>query len=316
MVGKSRGKPLWSASSDSAIADLAGKQHGVVTRTQLIGAGVTARSIERRLETSRLHAVRRGVYLVGHAAHGPLSRQMAAVLACGPTAVLSHRSAAAHWGLLDYRTDRGDVWVTATGKDRSAPAGVRLVRVARFEQCDRRVRDRIPVTSPPRTLLDLGSVVDERRLERAVAEAYVKGLASEGKLLDQLARNPGKRGRGALRALLERNSQPALTESEAERMFLDLIRQANLPEPEVNARLGTRVVDFLWRRERVIAEVDGFAFHSHVKAFGADRQRTNDLQLAGYMVLRFTWHHIVREPLGSVARLRRALTTREPMLRE
>jgi very-short-patch-repair endonuclease len=150
-------------------------------------------------------------------------------------------------------------------------------------------------------------VVDARIHENAIAQAYVKGFASERELVDQLARNPGKRGRGALRAHLERNTQPALTESEAERILLDLIRRARLPEPEVNARLGTRVVDFLWRRERVIAEVDGFAFHSDVISFGADRQRTNELQLERYVVLRFTWRDLVRDPRGSIARLRRAL---------
>ena len=167
-----------------------------------------------------------------------MSRQMAAVLACGHTAALSHRSAAAHWGLFSYPAHAGDVWVTVAAKDRVGPAGVRLFRVGRLEERDRRVRDRIPVTSPPRTLLDLAAVLDPKDLEAAVAEAYVKGLASDRELQDQLARNSRKPGRGALWAFVERTSQPALTQSEAERLLLDLVRKAGLPEPEVNVRVG------------------------------------------------------------------------------
>src|SRR5204862_3557790 len=132
------------------------------------------------------------------------------------------------------------------------------------------------------------------------AEAYVKGLASDRELQDQLARNSRKPGRGALRAFVERTSQPALTQSEAERLLLDLVRKAGLPEPEVNVRVGSVVVDFLWRSRRVIAELDGYAFHSHVMAFGTDRRRTYALHLEGYLFLRFTWPHLVEYANGSI----------------
>jgi very-short-patch-repair endonuclease len=163
------------------------------------------------------------------------------------------------------------------------------------------------VTSPPRTLLDLAEVVSPRDLERALAEAQGRGLARHNELLEQIERNPGRRGIARLRDLLQRQEGPALTRSEAEERLLALLRAARLPSPELNARVGGHEVDFLWRDASLIVEVDGYAFHSSRLAFERDRLRDAELQAAGFQVARATWRQIVDEPHALIARIAHAL---------
>ena len=231
---------------------------------------------------------------------------MATVLACGPGALVSHRSAARVFVVLPYPAI-GDVWITTTSEGGRGLKGVRVTRTRNLEPDEVAFIGWLPVTSPARTLLDLAGVVDEVRLEQAVAEAQVRRLVIEADLRRQLARSNGRRGAAALRSLLGRGAEPALTRSEAERRLLSLIRGGFLPEPETNVRVGTYLVDFLWPKRRVIVEFDGFAFHSERRAFKRDRDRTNELQLHGYVVIRLTWEHLTRERSDTIDRLRRAL---------
>ncbi len=231
---------------------------------------------------------------------------MAAVLACGAGAVLSHRSAAGIWQILPLDRAR-PVEVLVPGRFAPSRPGILARHTAALAGRDVRTLGGIPLTRPARTLLDLGSVVSAARLERAVAEAHARGLAGEPELREQLRRHRGRRGAGALRALLDRQAGPAFTRSEAERRLLSLIRAAGVPEPEVNARVGSYEVDFLWRAERVIAETDGYAFHSSRAAFERDRDRDNELQARGYRVLRFSWRQVVSARGVVRARLRRSL---------
>lgn len=185
-------------SPDRTISELAGRQHGVVARRQLIQAGLSATMIGRRLQQGRLHQVRRGVYLVGHAVPPHYALEMAALLACAPGAILSHRSAAALWGLLPYPPP-ADVCVTVPPWQSAGRPGLAIHRVT-IDRRDVRHRQRMPLTSPPRTLLDLAAVnergtrqpaVESARLsdlERIVAKAQYRGLASEAELHDQLQR--------------------------------------------------------------------------------------------------------------------------------
>ena len=170
--------------------------------------------------------------------------------------------------------------------------------------------ERIPVTTPARTILDLAAILDEDRLEQACAEAHARGLAYEADLRRQLDRNPGRRGAGRLRALLDRPAAPARTRSPLERTLLKLIRASDLPDPETDQQIGPYVVDFLWREERLIVETDGRAFHSHDRAKRRDRRRTNDLQLRGYTVLRFTSEDVGRRPAWVLGKIRAALALR------
>lgn len=277
----------------------------MVTRAQLREAGLTDRAIDRRLESGRLQRVHRGVYLVGHVVM-PHAREMSAVLAVGPNAVLSHRSAAWLWQLLPYPPRPASVDVTVWGRNAGRKPGIRIHRAALGPET--RTCQRIPTTTPARTLIDLAYQVSARELERAVAQAQTRGLTSRRDLLALLARHPGRRGTAALRALLNRGSAAVLTRSEAEERFLTLVRKAQLPAPDVNVRLAGYEVDFLWREERLIVEVDGFAFHSSRAAFERDRLRDAELQVQGFRIIRVTWRQIVDYPEAMLVRITKALS--------
>jgi very-short-patch-repair endonuclease len=289
---------------DWMIATLATMQYGVVSRSQLLAAGIGPGAIETRLKRHQLHPLHRGVYAVGHTALVPLAREMAAVLACGPNAVVSHYAAASLLRLLEVAVDVIDVTVPRTNRRRP---GIRVHRSRSLAAEDVCVRRGLPVTAPARTLLDLAEVATARDLERAFDEAVTKGLTSHDALVAVVGRSRGHRGTGKLRDLLTRTDEPALTRSAAEERFLGLVRDAGLPAPAVNVQLAGYVVDFLWRDQALVVEVDGYRFHSSRGAFERDRRRDADLNAHGFRVIRITWRQLVEEPLAVIARIARAL---------
>jgi very-short-patch-repair endonuclease len=289
---------------EQRIAELAARQRGLVIRKQLVEIGLTPEAIDHWLRSARLHPLYRGVYLLGHAGVTEGARELGAVLACGRGAAISHRSAAWLWRLLPAAT--GDVEVTVAGRDCRSRPGIRVHRVRDLDPRDTRKLGGIPITSPARTILDLAAVVTPRELEQALAEAYARQLARRSELVSLLARRSPRPGTRALRALLE-DGTPALTRSQAEDRLLGLIRAAELPAPETNIRIGRHEVDFVWRDQRLIVEVDGFRFHSSRSAFERDRRRDAELGTLGFRVARVTWRQIVDEPVVLVARLATAL---------
>lgn len=291
---------------DRALARLASRQHGVVARRQLLALGFSRGAIAVRIRAGRLIPIHAGVYLVGHRAWPPLAAEMAAVLACGPGALVSHRSAAALWRLID--PPRGNR-VTVTVQRAWAPVrpGIRIHRAASLLRRDRRLLRRIPITSPARTLLDLAALVELPELESLVADAGRRNLVRARELVDQLERNRGRRGAATLRRLLERIEGPALTRSEAERKMLSMLRSRGLPSPETNVWIAGFQVDFVWARASVIVEIDGFAFHADRAAFERDRHRDAELQARGYRVTRITWRQLVDDPRGVLDRIARIL---------
>jgi hypothetical protein len=261
----------------------------VISLTQLQFAGLSASAVRSRVAAGRLHRLHRGVYAVGHrrlTAHG---RWMAAVLAYGPGALLSHRSAAVLWGLV---VGGQVIHVTVPGRSARSRHGVRAHR-ATLRPEDAAVHEGIPCTSVARTLLDFATDARPRELERALAQVEVLRLPH----LPQLDAR-GHPGAGALRAAM--SEEPALTASELEERFLALCEEHALPRPAVNADVlvasGHVTVDFLWRQERVVVETDGYAFHSHRTAFERDRRRDQLLAREGFEVLRFTWRQLAEEP--------------------
>jgi very-short-patch-repair endonuclease len=231
---------------------------------------------------------------------------MAAVLACGPGAVVSHQSAAALWLLLP-RPDDAPVDVIPHAGDRGRRADIRAHRVPRLAAEDVTGVDGIPVTTPARTLLDLAAVVSLRELEQALAQAERRQLATDEDLMAVIERNPTRRGVRVLRRLLERGATPAFTRSDAEARFLALIRRAQLPDPEVNVMFAGYEIDFLWRSERLAVEIDGFAFHGARSSFERDRRRDAQLSARGLHVIRVTWRQIVREPEAVLVRTAQTL---------
>jgi very-short-patch-repair endonuclease len=290
---------------DLAIARLAAGQRGIVTRRQLIEAGLTGEQIGRRLCSARLHPVHRGVYSVGHPLLVGGARELAAALACGPMAVVSHASAAHLHGLLPRPAHRTAVEITVAGADRGHRPGIRVHRTRAFGTGETGTLAGIPVTTPARTVLDLAS----RRpgdLERAFAEARVQSPAVDGEVETLIARYPARRGSRAIRTLLERGG-PRLTQSEAERRFLALLRRARLPEPETNVSLGRYTVDVLWRDQRLAVEIDGYRYHSSRRAFERDHAKDAELRRLGIRLLRFTWMQLIGEPEATVAAVAREL---------
>lgn len=290
---------------------MAARQHGVVARRQLLEAGVSAQQIKVRLRGGRLHEVHRGVYLVGHVVPPPYAREQAALLACGPAAVLSHRSAAALWGLLSYPPTAPVRLTLPPGRSADRP-GLAIHRLC-LEGRDTRRRHGLPLTSPPRTILDLAAELARAALERLVAEAAYRRLAGEGELRDQLARNPRKHGAPALRAVLDLPGGPRRTRSPAERAMLRLLRRAGFNGYETNARIGGYEVDILWRDLQLAVEVDGYEAHSGRVAFERDRLKIATLKARGVDVMPVTGRQIRDDPDGVAARLRRAVAAARRM---
>ena len=248
----------------------------------------------------RLH---RRVYLLGAAPPTLRARARAAALACAPNAFVSHRSAAWLWSLLPEHWD--DVDVSVVGRNPGGRPGVRLHRVRTLRRRDVRSLHGIPLTSPATTICDLAATQPAPVLGRALSEAQVLKLLTEREMHAAVERAAPRPGAARLRTLLE--TEPTLTRSEAERRLLTLIRDAGLPMPQANVKLHGYTVDFLWRPERLIVEVDGFAFHAHRSAFERDRQRDARLTAAGFRVIRVTWRQLTGEPLAVIASIAQAL---------
>jgi very-short-patch-repair endonuclease len=251
----------------------------------------------------RLTPLHRGVYRVGPL-DGPFTGVMAAVLACGPRAVASH-DAAAH--LHGFREWRGAVDVTVPEGQRRHRPGVRVHRRP-LEADEVTTAHGIPVTTPERTIRDLAAATTTRELARAIEEAQIQRRLDEASLARAVRRAAGRRGARALRAAAPEDA-PSLTRSEAERRLLELIRASGLPRPVTNARVARYEVDALWPEERLVVEVDGFAYHGGRGAFERDRRKDADLLAAGHRVLRVTWRQLADEPHAVVARVASALAT-------
>jgi hypothetical protein len=290
-----------------ALSELAGGQWGVVAAWQLRAAGLTRAAISRRVVAGRLHPLHRGVYAVGHAHLGAEGRRLAAVLACGPGAVLSHKSAAAHWNLLATAAARIDV---TAARGRRAHEGIRLHRSRSLDAQDTTTHRGIPTTTIARTLLDLAAILPAHRLERALAQAERVGLYDHAALTDVIRRSNGHRGQRALEHAVAQ--EPAFTRSDLEARLLELTRDHGLPTPLVNHILAAPdhprlEVDFCWPTHHLIVETDTWHTHGTRADFEHDRRKDAALTAAGYTVIRFTDH---TTPTEIHARLRAVMTTR------
>lgn len=294
-------------SVEERIEKLAARQHGLVTRAQLLRLGIGNGAVQYRRRTRRLRPVQRGVYRIGPlvSAH---EREMAAVLACGPEAVVSHRSAAALWGLLALRDDRAPVDVTVQTRGRRRRPGVLVHSSPDLGTDEVASVEAIPTTSPARTVLDVAAVLGSRRLEQVLALAEREGLTDASEVLALARRHPRRPGIHLLRTLIHADARPAMTRSTAEDRFLALIDKVELPRPEANVMVAGHEVDFLWRAERLVVEVDGFAFHASRSRFESDRLKDGRLSTRGYHVIRITWRQIVDEPEAMLVRVAQALT--------
>ena len=287
-----------------ALSRLATRQSGVVSRAQLRALGVGAGAITYWLRCRRLVPLHRGVYAVGHASLSARGRAVAALLAAGPGAVLSHETAAAVWG---FGTANENVHVTVIGREPRSRAGVISHTAERLHPDDLRRHTGLPLTAPARTLLDLAASSSLDAMVRALAEAQVLRLVTPKDLEAARARARSHPGNATLTKAL---TTPEPTRSELERALANLIAAAGLPRPRMNARVGRHEVDALWPDHRLIVETDGWAAHGHRLAFERDRARDAELQALGYSVLRFTWRQVTDERLLVAARIAQLLAGR------
>jgi len=294
------------------IAALADRQHGVAARSQLLAVGIGRGAIEKLLRRRWLIPLHRGVYAVGHRRLRQEGRWLAAVLAAGPGAALSHRDAAA---LHRIRRTPDSIRVTVSTPTHARTIdGVWINARRALTDEDRTEVSGIPVTSPARTLVDLAPMLTTAQLQSTLGETDRRGLLDVQAVVQALRRTKGRHGQGhrRLTAALDAHLQAGavLARSELEERFLDLVLETGLPRPLLNAPAAGFEVDALWPDQRVVVEMDGWADHSGRQAAAKDRDKTNRLQAAGYLVLRFMHGDLVARPAEVAATIRGALHVR------
>lgn len=287
-----------------AMRNLAEEQHGVVAWRQLLALGLGRGQIEARVSSGKLLPLHRGVFALGHRRIDIRGRWLAAVLACGPNAVLSHGSAAQLW---DIRGSRGPIEVTRRSGHRR-PHGVRLHQTRSLPPEHMTIEAAIPVTTPERTLLDLAARFDRVQMERALVAADRAKRIRWPELIQVVEEGRGRKGRSMLRRLCAQVDPGAVeTRSNPEIDFLALCREAKLPTPQTNVLVEERLVDFFWPKERLVVEIDSYRFHSDRPAHERDGQSTIALMNAGYKVLRPTDRMLEENPDPVMRLVRRSL---------
>lgn len=279
---------------------LAAKQHGILSRSDLLELGFSRRAVQHRLTVGRLHRIHAGVYAVGWSELTTKRRWMAAILACGPAAVLSHRSAAELWGF--GREQAGVVDISVRRRREVRRAGIRARCRPSLPLKDVTSRDAIAVTRPARTLVDLASEMSTAMLERAVNEVDKIGATDPESLRAALCDFAGEPGVRRLRGLLDRHTF-RLSDSALERAFRPIAEAAALPAPVTQATVRGFRVDFIWLDLGLVVETDGLRYHRTPASQARDRLRDQTLTAAGLTILRFTHRQVTREPV----RVRRVL---------
>ncbi|HWC87765.1 MAG TPA: type IV toxin-antitoxin system AbiEi family antitoxin domain-containing protein [Solirubrobacteraceae bacterium] len=290
---------------ERAIAAVASSQHGVITYQQLLSLGLGRGAIIYRVKMGRLHPLYHGVYAVGHLPVSPYARAIAAVLACGPGAALSHGSALTLWGVT--KEWGAPVEVCAPSKHRHP--GIRTHRSKTLTAADITEHYGIPVTTPGRTLYDNAPRLTDAALARAVNDLRLAGYLKPASLDEVLARHPRSRSANRLRTHTARPEQ-APTRSGFEDLFLLFAERYHLPELEVNAHVAGHEVDIFFPEHRLAVELDSWEHHSERDQFERDRDRDADLAAVAVPTVRVTWERFSGQPAREADRLRRILDRR------
>jgi very-short-patch-repair endonuclease len=295
---------------DQLIVAIARKQHGVIALWQLLTLGLSASAVRERVAAGRLHRIHQGVYAVGRPDVTIKGSWMAAVLACGDGALLSHQSAATLHGLLNARAGR--IHVTVPSRSSRAHTGIRVHRTTCLAPHDRTKVDGIACTAVPATLLALAATVPGNVLESACNQAEMEGLLDMRAVEELLERRATHPGAARLRATLAVDGLGLdRTKSKLEKRFLRLAGDNGLPPPAVNAWMpipGEEMqCDFVWHRERLVVEVDGWDTHRTRRAFREDRRRDRVLRLHGWHVVRVTGYDVDIDADGVLREVRTLL---------
>jgi hypothetical protein len=307
---RNKGREHLDKGRHGALAALADRQHGVVSIRQLTGPlGYSRPAVSRLARSGHLHRIYRGVYAVGHTRISTEGRCLAAVLACGPGALLSHYSASRLWGIA--KVDPSPFHVTASAWRKPRPP-IRLHEARLLAAEDRALREGIPVTSLARTLLDLAAIVRFEWLERMIERSEELGLFDLRPVEDLLGRTVGHHGHARLRKAIAIYAPSSFTRSELEKRFLELVLEAGLPQPRMNYVEHGLELDCYWPEHRFVVELDVFETHGTHAAFERDRKRQEDLLLVGIQMIRITGPRLEREPKEVIRRVARLLSEREP----
>jgi Transcriptional regulator, AbiEi antitoxin len=287
--------------SGPALAALAEQQHGVVSIRQLERKlGYSRKAVQRDVASGHLHPLYRGVYAVGHRNIPPHGHCLAAVLACGPNALLSHGSAAWLWGISRYGP--APLHVTSPLPRKPRPR-IRLHHSRILTEADRAVEENIPVTALPRTLLDCAGEHRFARLQRMLERSEELTLFDLGPIEDLLRRSGRHAGRDALRRAIALYAPVPFTRSGFERRFLEAVLRAALPQPATNFAEAGFELDLYWPEHRFAVELDSYATHGTNAAFERDHLRDEELMLAGIELIRVTDVRFHREPEAVLRRV-------------
>jgi very-short-patch-repair endonuclease len=289
------------STAEEKVACLAATSHGVVTRAELLDAGLSRQVVARRVEKGVLIPVHRGVYRVGHRAPSVEATYTAAVKAAGPAALLSGRAAAHVHGLIKGRPPPPEVTVPTERRLR----GVTTRRCRGWSQGDGATVRGIPVTSVSRTLVDLAATLSPPALARACHEASVLHRTTPADVEMSLAGRPNARGAAKLRMVI--SGEEKVTLSKLERVFLTCLRRASLPLPETNRIAGGRRVDCRWPEKRLTVELDGYRFHNTRHSWELDRRRERQARARGDEFRRYTYGDVVEDPRYMLVELRELL---------
>jgi predicted transcriptional regulator of viral defense system len=292
------------------LARLAGEQHGVVSHQQLVELGYSEAAIGRGITSRRLHRIHRGAYAVGNPKPSTHGRCLAAVLACGRGAMLSHDSAAWLWGLRSSCPSRTEVTLPARGHRR---AGLHIHHSTILEPIDEAVREGIPTTSVARTLLDCAARGRRRRTDSLLERAERLDLLDIPEIEEILTRSGRHAGKSRLARAVDLYRDPAFTRAGTERRFLEAVLKAGLPRPAINTFVAGHEVDAYWAKERFAVELDGYQTHGTRAAFERDPVRLEELKLEGIDAIRVTARRLEREPAQVAARLKVLLSTVTPV---
>lgn len=289
---------------DQAIAELARRQGGAISRKQLMALGCNRAAIDYRVRIGRLHVVHRGVYAVGHVVLGIEGRRWAAVLAYAPTSALSHAAAAAAFAFR--RSNAAVLDVTVVGTGHKVRPGIRLHARKAVPADELTTLHGLPITTPARTLLDLAAGgLRGRPLATAIDRAEQSGVLDFADLAHLLDRYAGRPGTPAVREALARYAGGD-ARSALEEIIGALCVEHGIPRPQENVVVLGKVRDFYWPGRRLVVEADSYAWHRSPAAMAEDRARDVELTLAGIRTLRFTWSQANRDRSYVVAALRSA----------
>jgi very-short-patch-repair endonuclease len=301
-------RPRWSL-----VVELAKVQRGLVRRDQLVALGIPRGTIDEWVGRGLLHVVRRGVYAVGHPQLLPKAELLAAIWGCGPRAVLSHRSAAEEWELIEPRGPSA-IQVTVPGNRRLGPPDIYIHRTNDLYPDETVERDGLPITSAARTVFDFASQASDREVGAAFERGLIEGFFDRDKMIQLAMRHRGRRGIKKIRRLIDRDAPPTVTIQEAHRRLLELIRSSGLPHPKTEVPIGPYRADILFPEAMLIVEMDSAKWHTTPGRIERDKRRDAELAAKGYLTLRVTWNDLKGHPAEVISLIAQtyALRTTQP----